>query len=466
VSARAWFPHLRRAAAVCVVLLAIAMVGGVGFYLKQTQQESRERILGEFDARARLIAGVTSDTVTASDAKTREWATSTFTGPVSGLNAVLDVQRVGIAWLAVLRADGTVLAASPRSVTTRAREQADSPGFKLAVSTGRLSYGDVTMENGNPMLYAFQPYQVAGDTQVLVVPAAATDISDVLRSTLDVTASRTYIVDSTGAAIAATDDTKVGQPIPDAELAAVAQRVGTGVVEGDYYHSLPVTGTAWRVVIATSRAGLLAPVQQTNRVAWLIFAGFAGAVTLILLIGAATLISSARLAHARLHDTLTGLPNRALFLERAEAAIAQRGPVAALFLDLDGFKPVNDTYGHAAGDRLLAEVGARLIAATRPEDFVSRFGGDEFLVLCRSLRDNDAAFSVADRIRHDLSQPYEIDGRTVTIGVSIGIAVLDEYADDAETLVHNADLALYEAKRSGRGRTERFTPELAVAAQS
>ncbi|MET0493313.1 MAG: diguanylate cyclase [Actinoplanes sp.] len=460
---RDWFFRLRRVAAGCVVLLALAMVGAVGFYLARTQSEARDRILGDFDARAQLVAGVTSDTVTASDTKTREWATTTFAGPAADLTRVLDVQRVGIAWLAVLRADGKVLSTSPRSQAGRAAGLPNSPGFRLAVTSGRLSYGDVTMENGTPMLYAFQPFPTTGGTRVVIIPAAVSDVADVLRTTLDVTASRTYIVDSTGSAIAATDDTAVGRPIPDTKLAAAAKRIGSGVIEGNYYFSLPVTGTAWRVIIATSRAELLAPVQQTNRVAWLIFAGFAGAVTLILVIGAATLISSARLAHARLHDTLTGLPNRALFLERADAAIAQKGPVAALFLDLDGFKPVNDTYGHAAGDALLAEVGARLIAATRPEDFVSRFGGDEFLVLCRGLRDDDAAFAVADRVRHDLSQPYEVDGRTVTIGVSIGIAVLDEYADTAETLVHNADLALYEAKRSGRGRTERFTPELAVA---
>ncbi|GLY94520.1 GGDEF domain-containing protein [Actinoplanes sp. NBRC 103695] len=453
--------RLRQIAAVCAVVLAVGLVAAVGLYLSNTQEDARERIVADFDARARLVAGVTGDSITASDAKTREWAMTTFAGSAADLGAVLDVQRVGINWLVVLRADGTVLGASPRSMAKPAASFSGSPGFRLAVTTGRLSYGDVTLEDAVPSLYAFQPYRTTGGTRVLVVPTAASDLAGALGSTLDVTAGRTYVVDSVGVVVAATDNTPVGQPVPDRSLATAAQRSVHGVVDGDYFLSLPVAGSAWRVIIATPRAALLGPVQETNRVAWLVFAGFAAAVTLIIVIGAASVISSARLAHARLHDTLTGLPNRALFLERAEAAIAQKRPVAALFLDLDGFKPVNDTYGHATGDALLAAVALRLLAATRPEDFVSRFGGDEFLVLCRGVRDDHGAYAVADRISDELSRPFEINGRTITIGVSIGIAVLDAYAESAATLVHNADLALYQAKRNGRGRIEEFTPELA-----
>jgi diguanylate cyclase (GGDEF)-like protein len=461
VPSRNLIARLRQIAAACAVVLAVGLVAVVGLYLSNTQKDARDRIVADFDARARLAAGVTGDTITASDAKTREWAMTTFAGPAGELGSVLDVQRVGVNWLAVLRSDGAVLGASPRSMAKPAASFPDSPGFRLAVTTGRLSYGDVTLEDAVPMLYAFQPYRTTGGTRVLVVPAAASDLGGVLGSTLDVTASRTYVVDSVGVVVAATDNTPVGRPVPDRALATAAQRSAHGVVDGDYFLSLPVAGSAWRVIIATPRAALLGPVQETNRVAWLVFAGFAAAVTLIIVIGATTVISSARLAHARLHDTLTGLPTRALFLERAEAAIAQKRPVAALFLDLDGFKPVNDTYGHATGDALLAAVALRLLEATRPEDFVSRFGGDEFLVLCRGMRDDHGAYAVADRIRDELSRPFEVNGRTITIGVSIGIAVLDAYAESAATLIHNADLALYQAKHNGRGRIEQFTPELA-----
>ncbi|MFG1926866.1 diguanylate cyclase domain-containing protein [Cryptosporangium sp. NPDC048952] len=352
----------------------------------------------------------------------------------------------GVDWLAVLGADGTVLGASPREAKTTAASLLTTRGFRLAISTRTLVYGDVTTVDGVAMLYAFQPYTAGDETRVPVVPSAASEIAAVLRSALDVTGSRAYMVDSAGATIVA-PSTKL-----DPQLAAAARTTKRGVTaRGDYYLSLNVRSTTWRVVIATPRAELLAPVKETTRVSWLIFAGFAAAVTLIIAIGTVTLRSSARLAHARLHDTLTGLPNRALFLERAEVAMAQKQPVAALFLDLDGFKPVNDTYGHAAGDELLVQVGRRLKAATRQQDLVSRFGGDEFLVLCRG--DADA---VAERIRHELSQPFDVDGHTVRIGVSIGIATRTQHTDSADTLIHNADLALYEAKRGGRGRIERF----------
>nr|WP_221380693.1 GGDEF domain-containing protein [Actinoplanes polyasparticus] len=143
-----------------------------------------------------------------------------------------------------------------------------------------------------------------------------------------------------------------------------------------------------------------------------------------------------------------------MFRTEAENALAQKRPVAVLFLDLDGFKPVNDRYGHAAGDTLLAEVARRLVAVIRPEDVVSRFGGDEFLVLGRGMGDEHLAYATADRIRGDPSRPVEIDGQTVRIGVSVGIAVSASHTVGAEALVHNADLTLYRAKGNGRGRIE------------
>lgn len=176
-------------------------------------------------------------------------------------------------------------------------------------------------------------------------------------------------------------------------------------------------------------------------------------------LGAATLASSARFAKARQHDPLTGLANRSLLHERAENAIAHRRPFAVLFLDLDGFKPVNDTFGHRAGDELLRQVAQRLIAATRPEDYVSRFGGDEFVVLCRGLNDGEHdALTVAERVQLHLSEQYTIDGDTVRIGVSIGIATPTSFEDDAELVIHRADLALYHAKNSGKNRITTFVP--------
>jgi len=451
---------LRRISAACVVVLAVAMVGGVGVYLSATQKDARARVLADFENRARLAASVTGQTVIASDAKTRAWAKANFSGSGSVLARSLDSQQAaGVDWLAVLRPDGTLLDASPHSARVRAASLSASGGFQLAMATGRLAYGDIVVENDLPVVYAFQPFSASGGTRMLVIPVSAGDVGSVLRTVLGATSGRGYVIDSAGATVAATDNTAVGQPIPDAGLTAAVRQGSRGVSGGDYYSSLPVTGSAWRVVITTPRAALLAPLEKTDRVAWLVFAGFALAVSLCLIVGAVTLMSSVRLAHARLHDTLTGLPSRALFLEETERALVERRPVAALFLDLDGFKAVNDTYGHAAGDRLLVEVARRLVASLRREDAASRFGGDEFLVLCRGPADESTMNGVAERIRARLSEPYEIDGQTVSIGVSIGIAVGGNHTRSAEKLLSCADAALYQAKRNGKGRIEAFTQE-------
>jgi diguanylate cyclase (GGDEF)-like protein len=164
------------------------------------------------------------------------------------------------------------------------------------------------------------------------------------------------------------------------------------------------------------------------------------------------------------------LPNRVLVYDRAEQMLArgrrQQAPVAALYLDVDGFKQVNDTFGHAAGDELLEVVSARLRGATRASDTVGRLGGDEFVVLVeQSLGDADPEL-VADRLLDVLHQPIELaaaSGRPLSITASIGIACA-QY-DSAEELLRDADLALYEAKAAGKNRFTLFEPTMQVTAQ-
>jgi diguanylate cyclase len=150
------------------------------------------------------------------------------------------------------------------------------------------------------------------------------------------------------------------------------------------------------------------------------------------------------LRHWASFDPLTGLPNRASFVGRLDATLREGRPVVVLFCDLDGFKPVNDRFGHASGDRLLVEVAARLRRAVRDDDVVSRFGGDEFVVLCHSS--SATLPDLCRRIEDALRQPIELDGEPVTIGASIGV-VNGSGATDAEQVIHRADLAMYAAKR-------------------
>jgi len=151
-----------------------------------------------------------------------------------------------------------------------------------------------------------------------------------------------------------------------------------------------------------------------------------------------------KLAH---HDELTGLPNRRLLSDRIGQAVArakrQRSQVALLFLDLDGFKNINDTLGHAVGDRLLQRVGARLCSCVRVTDTVSRYGGDEFVILLPELRSQASAFAAAKKICAYLETPFLIDDIEIALTASIGLAVYPGDGRDGVELIRRSDIAMY-----------------------
>ena len=163
----------------------------------------------------------------------------------------------------------------------------------------------------------------------------------------------------------------------------------------------------------------------------------------------------AALSHQAFHDALTGLPNRTHLVEQTERAVRAAGErrdrVALLVLDLNGFKQVNDTAGHQAGDVLLQQVAKRLRGAVRDNDVVSRLGGDEFAILLTHDANEDVAGTVAGRICERLRRPFEIDGRQTSIGGSVGIALYPDDATGYEALMKGADAAMYEAKRATKG---------------
>lgn len=162
-----------------------------------------------------------------------------------------------------------------------------------------------------------------------------------------------------------------------------------------------------------------------------------------------------RIRHVAEHDGLTGLLNRSAFLHALEAAAAGArrpgGGFAVLYLDLDGFKPINDRFGHAVGDQLLIWVAQQLTQVARGDDLVARLGGDEFALLQRGVTDRDSAYRLAERLVHAIGQPTEIESHFIQIGVSVGIVVAPADALDAEELLRKADSAMYLAKASGRG---------------
>lgn len=165
-------------------------------------------------------------------------------------------------------------------------------------------------------------------------------------------------------------------------------------------------------------------------------------------------------------DQLTGLPNRTLLLDRLNQAISvsirASRTISLLFIDLDGFKPVNDTYGHAIGDRLLKEVAERLAACLREGDTVARLGGDEFVVVLPES-ELERATSIAHRILGTLRIPYEFGKKTIsTISASIGIAAYPDHADELDALLSSADEAMYIAKKNGKNQFAVYSPEFAT----
>lgn len=161
-------------------------------------------------------------------------------------------------------------------------------------------------------------------------------------------------------------------------------------------------------------------------------------------------------------DALTGLYNRrkmAEILERCVSDASQQNQrVGALFIDLDGFKGVNDHWGHAAGDKLLVTVGARIAARARHGDFVCRYGGDEFLVILPRVADSASVHQVADSIRKRVALPYRIDGADVEISAAIGVAIYPDAAGSAADLLHLADASMYRAKFQCRNPLEKLVP--------
>ena len=155
-----------------------------------------------------------------------------------------------------------------------------------------------------------------------------------------------------------------------------------------------------------------------------------------------------------LNDPLTGLANRRLLADRMSMALVHarrnNSAMAVVYLDLDGFKQVNDTLGHGAGDALLKMVAERLAGTVREEDTVARLGGDEFIIALWHVSDTDYAATVALRAIEAVAQPYDIEGHTVSITTSAGVSIYPLHGEDADSLIKSADLALYDAKRAGK----------------
>ena len=169
---------------------------------------------------------------------------------------------------------------------------------------------------------------------------------------------------------------------------------------------------------------------------------------------------SRRISYLEHHDVLTGLPNRVLLQDRLAAAIAlaiRHGKSLAVgFLDVDGFKSVNDTFGHAAGDEVLRSLAARLTGALRQSDSVGRYGGDEFVIVLSEIEHADACRQVGAKLLQSVAKPFQIGARELAVSASLGMAIFPDHGQTPDALIGNADAAMYDAKRAGTRRCHLF----------
>ena len=204
----------------------------------------------------------------------------------------------------------------------------------------------------------------------------------------------------------------------------------------------------------------VAPIRDSNGIA-------AGSVLVFRDVTVARRLAQ-EITHLAEHDPLTGLPNRLLLNDRLDQAIARAGRktslIAVLFMDLDGFKHINDSLGHPTGDKLLESVARRLQSCVRSPDTVSRQGGDEFVVLLHDLQQVESAAITAKRMLKVVEAIHSVENHELRVTASIGISVFPEDGQDAETLIKNADTAMYQAKQSGRQNFRFFKPEMNVQA--
>jgi len=381
-------------------------------------------------------------------------------------------RRVQIGWPARFALDGLL----PSTVSAMMRQLSRSSHQRAVVA-------EAVARLGQQALSAPEPDELLQAALCVAVDVVHADYGTALRRLPD---GRLRVAAELGP-----DALPAGTVIPVAKSGSYALQVvesGEPLVSADLRRDprvAPPTSLLERGVVS----GLAVPVLGTNRTLGVLAVHARRrrrftAHDVIMIQGLANVVATAweqaalreHLTYQALHDPLTGLPNRALVLNRLEQALARRPPagrsrpgVAVALLDLDRFKSVNDSLGHAAGDAVLAGVGERLAGAVRPEDTLARFGGDEFALLCEDVSDEQTAPMLAGRMLAACTEPLSVDGATLRVTASAGVALTwgrPGQASTAEALLRGADTALYRAKHNGGGRVEVFDRRMQVQAHA
>ena len=403
------------------LVIAAALIAGLGWYIAHTQEQARATVRDNLERRAALTGRLVGGALTATTANA---ARAQYGGSAAEVRRRIAQGhgRPGRRTV-VLDTAGRVIAASAPGLVRDRGLVARSPHLRAALR-GTTALSDAFRDStGRWLIEVAVPFQTRSGQRV-VAGSAPREVVREFAGGFFATASalqgsQGFLLDGAGRTLSTT--------------VAPAGVLFVGL-------AFAVCALLVTALVAVGRGRRLAAAYERERAAH-------------------------RLAHERLHDTLTGLPNRTLFEDRAEHAITaahRRGrSVAVVFLDLDHFKRINDSFGHTAGDAVLREVAGRLERSVRAADTVSRFGGDEFIVLCEEITDNEV-LCVVSRLQHDLTGPVSVGGRSVPVTFSIGVAVHNpgDQPRKAADLVQDADTAMYRAKDRGRARIEVFDSDL------
>ncbi len=461
-----------------VVLLAVFTVFAIE--LSDTQAKSRQDVISRVHERSVLAAALIDSLLHSADAEVRLYEVRYGRRVVS--DQALDKVRGQNTYVALLSLNGRVLARS-QGFTNQAQGDLKISAALALVRAGRTyGLGNVLPYGRTGVVNLAVRFPTRYGTRVLMTGFAPSGLNAFLTGELrripGVRGAHNYIIDGNDVVVASTNPARPPgyHFTTPAQRAALSQTSGTR--QGHYYDESTIPNSTWRIVLSAPTGRLFASVSGLREwLPWLIFAAFALVALAALLLGIRVVrsaesglrIANSRLqdvnlqleganralAHDALHDPLTGLPNRALLMDRLDQLLqrARRDSdigCAVLFIDLDGFKLVNDSLSHAVGDLLLVAVARRFADVLRPGDTVARLGGDEFAVLLDSVVTPADATGVAERVHDALEDSFNVAGHDLFVRASIGIS-LRARGVSAHDLVRNADIAMYDVKRRGTG---------------
>jgi diguanylate cyclase (GGDEF)-like protein len=461
-----------------VVVLAVLTVFAIE--LSDTQTSSRRDVVARVHERSVLAAALIDSLLHSASGQVKLYE-SQYGGRVVSDRAV-DQARQQNTYVALVSLKGRVLANS-RGFTPQAKSDLSHSAALALVRSGHgYALGNVLPYGRTGVVNLAVKFPTSYGQRVLLTGLSPATLSGFLTGELrripGVRGAHNYVIDGTDTVLASTNPARpVGYRfMTPAQRAALSRSSGTR--QGSYYDQVGIPNSTWRIVLAAPAGRLFAAVSGLRKwLPWLIFAAFALVALAALLLGMRVVrsaqsglhqansrlqdvnlqleLANRALAHDALHDPLTALPNRALLMDRLDQML-QRSKrdsdigCAVLFIDLDGFKLVNDSLSHAVGDLLLVAVARRFADVLRPGDTVARLGGDEFAVLLDSVVTPEDATLVAERVHGALERPFHVAGHELFVRASIGISLRSPDVSPHD-MIRNADIAMYDVKRHGTG---------------